>query len=103
MQQLKILDAEPELVRGDTGDNMVIRKTQHITDEFLQGTAQSRFDSTNRPTGDWHKFASIPTCVVEKWRREGFDIMKHKYSAREIMRRLSAEDLGAFITTSKVL
>ena len=43
-----------------------------------------------------------PTVVVEKWMREGFDIMSGEHSAAEIVKRLKkAENLEAFLTTEK--
>lgn len=49
--------------------------------------------------GDMERCASIPTAVVEKWMREGFDVFTAP--AREIIARLRRENLEAFITTNK--
>ena len=47
------------------------------------------------------RVASIPTVVVEKWMREGFNIMSGEHSASEIVKRLKNENLEAFLTTEK--
>jgi hypothetical protein len=39
--------------------------------------------------------------VVEKWMREGFDIMGPGITAADIVKRLKAENLDAFLTTDK--
>ena len=39
--------------------------------------------------------------VVEKWMREGFNIMTGEHSAAEIVARLKNENLEAFLTTEK--
>ena len=49
------------------------------------------------------KVASIPVVVVEKWQKEGFDIMDPNTDIKEVLRRLHAENLDAFITTDKVV
>jgi hypothetical protein len=46
-----------------------------------------------------HRIASIPTVIVEKWMREGFDLWKA--SGPEIVRKLHAEDLGLLMATEK--
>lgn len=80
----------------------VVRKDQYITDDYLDGLAESRFEST-APSKDLHRFASIPVVVIEKWMREGFDVLNGQHTAKEIMDRLRSEDLDAFITTNKRL
>ena len=45
--------------------------------------------------------AQIPTIVVEKWMREGFDIFSGEHTAAEIVARLKKENLHAFLTTEK--
>jgi hypothetical protein len=47
------------------------------------------------------KVASIPAVVVEKWMREGFNILDQNIDGREIVKRLKAENLDAFLTTDK--
>jgi hypothetical protein len=93
----------PKVTFHDDVDHpLIIKKDQEITDEFLQGTADARLQST-QVSGEFHRFASIPVAVVEKWMREGFDVLNGKHSAKEILAKLRSEDLGSFITTTKRL
>jgi hypothetical protein len=85
----------------DVDGGPVIKRTQEITAEFLDECAENRLASVGRPMGEFHQFASIPTAVVEKWLREGFDI--YNEPAKAIVARLRKEDLGAFITTQRSL
>lgn len=79
-------------------DGLLVRKDQEITSDFLDELSDQRLAS-NAPSGDFHKLASIPVVVVEKWLREGFDI--YQESAQAILKKLRDEDLTAFIATTK--
>lgn len=76
-----------------------IQRTQEITDEFLQECKDNRYASNHVPMGDFHQVAAIPTAVVDKWAKEGFDIFTA--SIKEIVGKLQKEDLTAFLTTDK--
>jgi len=88
----QITDAEHELA------GLTIRKDQEITSDFLDGLKEDRLSSKAR-ANEFHKVASIPVVVVEKWLREGFDIYREDLKA--IMKKLRDEDLTAFIATEK--
>lgn len=90
-----ITDAEQNF---DALTGLTIRKDQHITSEFLDGLKEDRLASKDR-SSEFHKVASIPVVVVEKWMREGFDIYREDIKA--IMKKLRDEDLTAFIATDK--
>ena len=80
----------------------VFRKhTQDISQTFLDSIAEQRKASKDKREGDFMRVASIPTVVVEKWMREGFNIMSGEHSAAEIVKRLKQENLEAFLTTEK--
>ena len=80
----------------------VFRKhTQAIRDDFLTSVKEQRNASKDQREGDFMRVASIPTIVVEKWMREGFNIMSGEHSAAEIVKRLKQENLHAFLTTEK--
>jgi hypothetical protein len=49
--------------------------------------------------GEFHKVASIPTVVAEKWLREGFNMWEA--TGQEIIKRLQSEDLGMFMATDR--
>lgn len=82
----------------ESGD-MVRKHTQNITQAFLDDLKDSRNESTQKPMGEFHRIASIPTAVVEKWLREGFDIWQA--SGPEIVKRLQKEDLQMFMATER--
>ena len=80
----------------------VFRKhSQDISDDFLTSLKEQRNASLDQREGDFMRVASIPVVVVEKWMREGFDVMSGKHSAAEIVKRLKQENLHAFLTTDK--
>ena len=80
----------------------VFRKhTQEISDDFLTSLKEQRNASKDQREGEFMRVASIPVVVVEKWMREGFDVMSGKHSAAEIVKRLKQENLHAFLTTDK--
>ena len=47
------------------------------------------------------RVASIPTVIVEKWMKEGFNIFDQNVDGKDIIKRLKAEGLDAFLTTEK--
>ena len=80
---------------GDT----VRKHKQHISQAFLDDLKDARNESTQKPMGEFHRVASIPTAVVEKWLREGFNIWEA--SGPEIVKKLQAEDLQMFMATER--
>ena len=78
---------------------LIQKNTQHISQSYLDDLKDARNDSGSKPTGEMMRVASIPTAVVEKWMREGFNIWEAKGS--EIVRKLKNEDLDMFLTTNK--
>lgn len=82
-------------------DGVFRKHTQAISDDFLAGLKEQRNASKDQREGDFMRVASIPVVVVEKWMRQGFDVMSGKHSAAEIVKRLKDENLDAFLTTEK--
>ncbi len=85
----------------DTDAALVVKKEQQIPKSFLDRLKVERDESANNRMGDYHRIASIPTVVVEKWMREGFNIWDKNVKASEIVARLKLEHLDAFLTTTK--
>ncbi len=86
----------------DDNLGLVTGKRQLITDDFRRNLADLRVRSGNRREGEHMLVAQIPTIHVEKWAREGFDIIGDKsITAAQIVARLKAENLGDFIATTK--
>jgi len=100
-------DHDTNLIGIDTdfiqNEDRVLRKhTQEIPQSFLDGLAEQRNNSTSQREGEFMRVASIPTVVVEKWMREGFDILSDRnITGADIVKRLKAENLDAFLTTEK--
>lgn len=96
---LKLSDTLVDFQDGDQENPLIIKTSQDIPDYWLEQQAEKRLRSTQKPAGNWHEACSVPTVVVEKWRREGFDI--HTAPVRDILKRLRDENLGAFISSNK--
>lgn len=94
---MNIIDTNVKLIKG-VGDELGVRYEQHITDEFLQ-ELQDRFVGTSDPSGDLLCAAVIPTAIVDRWMRQGFNVFEEPVAAS--VARLRAESLTKFITTSK--
>lgn len=83
-------------------DQVIRKQTQSIPQWHLDNLKQERLAASGKKEGDFMKVASIPNVVVEKWMREGFDILKDKnITGREIVARLKQENLDAFLVTDK--
>lgn len=95
----KIIINDADWRIGEHVDGLFVRKDQDITSDFLDANAEDRLWSSNNRSQDFHKFATIPTAVVEKWLKEGFDV--YRESAQAIVKRLKAEDLSDFLTSNK--
>lgn len=95
-----LIDVGVAFHEGDTyHQKLIIEKTQDIPESFLDRLKSIRDASSSRPMGNFHQVASIPTIIVEKWLREGFDVQKEPI--RETIKRLKAEHLDGFLTTDK--
>lgn len=96
MTKLTLSDVHWDI--NDNVEGLLVRKDQEITSDFLDQLADDRLAS-KAPSRDFHKLASIPVVVVEKWLREGYDI--YQMDAKAILKKLRDEDLTAFIATTK--
>ena len=98
-----LLGINTDFIDGNFGQ--VIRKqTQEIPQWHLDKLKAERVAAAGRREGDFMKVASIPTVIIEKWMREGFDVMGDKnITGKQIVARLKAENLDAFLVTDKQL
>lgn len=96
---VNLLGVETELYADN--DNFIRKNTQDITQEFLDGLKDHRNNASGKREGEFMRVASIPTVIVEKWMSEGFNIFDQNVNGKEIVRRLKAENLDAFLTTDK--
>lgn len=98
---MHLIDTKTDFLSGGPEGGLVLQHSQEITPEYLDELKSARVESTGRRMGDFHRFASIPTAVYEKWLREGYDARKEP--ARRTLLKLHTEGLDSFITTNKVL
>ena len=95
----KILESQVDF--KENTDGLIIQTSQAIPDSFLKDLREERFESKHRRANDYHRVASIPVAVVDKWIREGYDF--HNAPIKDILIKLRSENLEAFITTDKVI
>lgn len=95
---------DPDFAFEDSADGVIRKHTQHIDDRWLADIKAQRNASTEQREGEFMRVASIPTVVIEKWMREGFDVISDRnITGKDIVKRLKAEGLDAFLTTEKSL
>lgn len=82
-------------------DGLVLKKSQDIPQTLLDSIKEQRNSSKEQKEGEFMKVASIPAVIAEKWMREGFNILDPNVNGKEILKRLRAENLDAFIATEK--
>ena len=81
--------------------NLVRQDSQHISDTLLTSLKDKRHETASQLEGDFMHVASIPVIIVQKWQKEGFDIMQPGVTYKEIVARLRAENLEGFLATDK--
>jgi len=77
----------------------MLERSQSIDSSYIDGLKAQRAESMNVREGNFMRVASIPVAIVDKWKREGFDVFVEP--ARAIVARLHTECLDDFITTNK--
>ena len=86
---------------GADYDGVFRKHTQDISQNLIDSLARKRHETAGQKEGEFMHVASIPTIVVEKWMREGFNVLTGEHSAAEIVKKLRAENLDAFLATEK--
>ena len=95
----KLIDSTTSF--DDNSEGLVIQTAQEIPQRFLDKLKEERFDSKHRRTGNYMRVASIPTSIVDKWKREGYDFDNE--SVKNIVAKLKMEGLDVFLTSDKDL
>lgn len=90
---------DTETTFGSNADGLYREDTQIIPSDLLDTLKSERHAKQALRAAEFDRVASVPTFVVELWMRQGFDF--YNASAREIVARLNAHDLGTFIATPK--
>ena len=86
---------------SEEAGNLVKTDSQQISQGFLDDLKDKRNQSTKQREGDFQHVASIPVIFVEKWKKDGFDIMDGSVPFKEIIKKLKAENLEGFMATDK--
>lgn len=97
---LDLIDVETNLI-GNRDGSLGLVKSQEISSNFLADLADDRFNSSHGRMGEFHKVASIPTFIVEKWMREGFNIYDKNITLKDIVRKLNSDDMKNLMATSR--
>jgi len=94
---VNLLSANTDFIQDN--DRVIRKNTQNISQAFLDDLKDTRNQTSGTPSGEFLRVASIPTVVVEKWMREGFNVWEA--TGKEIVKRLKDENLDAFLATDK--
>lgn len=101
----KIIDSTDRL-HLEVGKDMRVKEAhieafQEIPDSFRRRIQDERTHQDGKFAADDVKIASLPGAVVDHWFRNGFNIWDPNITPQDIINRLVAEDLTAFLATSK--
>lgn len=96
---MRLHDVDTHLTPTDAG--LLVFRSQEIPSEFLDGLKSERLASASIREGEFHHVADVPAAVWDLWTCQGLN--PNGMSAREIVAKLNADDLGVFVTTSKAL
>jgi len=93
-------DNEASLLGFNEKGDLMVEKTQAISDDFVKQCKEDFNNSKKRQSNEMELAASIPTAIYEKWLSEGFDALVEPWKA--IKARMKAEGLDYFIRSVKV-
>jgi hypothetical protein len=99
-EEPKLLDTLVSFDNDASTDDLIIKREQHLPDNWLSEIAKEKVDSKRAKTGDFYRVASIPVSVVDDLMlRYGYDVMNSP--VRETLKMLDRYALDHFITTNK--
>ncbi len=98
---MQFLDVNTSLDLVD--GKLLVGHHQEIAPAFLDDLAEQRLASAMVREGDFMKVASIPAAIVDGWAARGFNVFDRNVTAADILKRLRAEDMGAFLATAKAV
>lgn len=84
-----------------TPDGLMLKHSQLVTQDLLDELHNERLAKAAVRTANFHRVASIPTVIVDLWERQGFRLDEH--TPHEVVARLKAHDLDAFVATSRAV
>lgn len=99
-EEPKLLDSLVAFDEDRSTGNLIIKREQHLPDEWLSDLRKAKVDSANQRSGDMLHVASIPVEVVDDLMRlYGFDVMNAPVA--ETLKMLKRYELDIFILTNK--
>ena len=99
-EEPKLLDSLVAFEQDRASDDLIIKREQHLPDEWLSDLRKQKVDSVNQRSGDMLHVAAIPVEVVDDvYRMYGFDIMTAPVP--ETVKMLKRYALDIFILTNK--
>jgi hypothetical protein len=99
-EEPKLLDTLVSFDNDAVTDDLIIKREQHLPDQWLSDLRKEKVDSVNRRSGEMLHVASIPVEVCDElFRLYGFDVMTAP--VRETLKMLNRYALDAFILTNK--
>jgi hypothetical protein len=99
-EEPQVLDTLISFDEDRSTNGLLIKREQHIPDDWLSEIAIQKVDSVNQRCGDFYPVATIPVEVVEALRLNyGFDVMTA--DIRETLKMLNRYALDHFILTNK--
>jgi hypothetical protein len=99
-EEPQVLDSLVAFDEDRSTNELVIKREQHLPDNWLADVARAKVDSARQRTGDFYHVASIPVSVVDDLMvTYGFDVMNAP--VRETLAMLKRYELDKFILTNK--
>lgn len=80
---------------------VAIETEQYLDAGYWNDLAQAKEEFSLQNSG-YQKVASIPTALVNKWYREGFNIYSEEATINEINKRLRKQEFDKLIITGDV-
>lgn len=102
----ELISFEEDYTDPVTGTQLIIKREQDIPEDYISQLKADKIDTLHDRFGNhFYRVAHIPTSVVQKWDREGFNIDKiaKEDLVKEVLKVLNRLDMDAFITTRKKL
>ena len=99
-EEPQLLDSRVSFDEDASTNDLIIKREQHLPDDWISDLRKQKVDSVNQRSGDFLHVASIPVEVCDELKRlYGFDVMTAP--VRETLKMLQRYQLDVFITTNK--
>lgn len=99
-EEPRVLDSLVSFDEDASTGNLIIKREQHLPDEWLSDLRKMKVDSVNQRSGELLHVAAIPVEVVDDLKAMyGFDVMTA--DVRETLKMLKRYALDIFILTNK--